>query len=116
MNSRKLRKFGRKKGPRRSFLKGLMYNLIMEGRIKTTEARAKEIKPRVERLVTLAKKNDLPSLRLLIARLPDKNSAMKLYNEIAPRYGERKGGYLRVIKTSVTRKRDGANQAVIEFV
>lgn len=109
------RKFGRKKGRRRAFLKVLMHNLIMRERIETTDARAKEIRPRVEKLVTLAKKQNLASLRLLLARLP-KESAQKLYYEVAPRYAARKGGYLRIIKTAKRRKRDAARMAVIEFV
>ena len=104
-----------KKGQRRSFVKILMHNLIMQRRIETTEARAKEIKPKVERLVTIAKKNDLAALRLLMKRIP-KDSAYKLYHEIAPGYKERKGGYLRVVKTSAIRKRDAAKKAIIEFV
>lgn len=116
MISRKARKFGRMSGARRSFLKGLMHNLIMEEKIKTTEARAKEIKPRVEKLVTLAKRKDVSSLRILIKRLPHKSSAYKLFNEIGPRYAERRGGYLRIVKTTEVRKRDAAPQAIIEFV
>lgn len=116
MISRKGRKFGRKVGRRRSFLKGLMHNLIMEEKIKTTEARAKEIKPRVEKLVTVAKRNDVVSLRILIQRLPHRSSAYKLFNEIGPRYAERRGGYLRIMKTAAVRKRDAASQAIIEFV
>ena len=114
-HSKKGRKLGLKRGQRKSFLKILMHNLIMENRIETTEARAKEIKPKVERLVTIAKKNDLAALRLLLERIP-KDSAYKLYHEIAPQYKNRKGGYLRVIKTTKARKRDAARQAIIEFV
>lgn len=109
------RKFGRTSGKRRSFISGLMNNLIMENAIVTTPARAKEIKPKVEKLVTLAKKNNLATLRLLISRLP-KASAMKLYHELAPKYKERNGGYLRIIKLSNVRKRDAAEQVKIEFV
>lgn len=109
------RKFSRMRGQRRAFIKGLEQNLIMENRITTTEARAKEIKPKVEKLVTLAKNNNLASMRLLLTRLP-KEAALKLYYEVAPRYKERKGGYLRIIKTSDYRKRDAAKQAIIEFV
>ena len=92
-----------------------MHNLIMEKRVETTEARAKEIKPKVERLITIAKKNDLAALRLLMERIP-KDSAYKLYHEIAPGYKERKGGYLRVVKTAKTRKRDASRLAIVEFV
>lgn len=109
------RKFGRVRGRRRSFIAGLIHNLVMKERIKTTEARAKEIRPRVEKLITLAKKQNLASLRVLKARLPEK-SANKLYYEIAPRYESRHGGYLRILKTVVRRKRDAAPIAIIEFV
>ncbi len=104
-----------KRGQRKSFVRILMHNLIMEKRVETTEARAKEIKPKVERLITIAKKNDLAALRLLMERIP-KDSAYKLYHEIAPGYKERKGGYLRVVKTAKTRKRDASRLAIVEFV
>lgn len=109
------RKFGRTRGPRKSFVKGLLCNLIMEGKIKTTPARAKEIKPKVEKLVTLGKKQNLASHRLLIARVPEK-AANKVYYELAPKYKERKGGYTRIVKLGTFRKRDAAAQVRIEFV
>ncbi|MDP2629173.1 MAG: 50S ribosomal protein L17 [Candidatus Harrisonbacteria bacterium] len=110
-----MRKFGRKKGQRAMFIQGLANNLIMSGRIQTTEARAKAIRPVVERLVSTAKKNDLASFRRLLSKLP-KQSAEKLYYEIAPKYKEREGGYLRITKVDSRRKRDAAEQSVIEFV
>ena len=85
------------------------------GKIKTTTARAKELRPLVERLVSLAKKQNLAGLRLLLSKLPV-SSANKLYYEIAPRYKERVGGYLRILKSAARRKRDAAKQAIIEFV
>lgn len=109
------RKFGRVRGRRKAFLKTLEHNLIIKERINTTEARAKELRPLVERLVSLAKKNNLASLRLLLSRLP-KASASKLYYEIAPRYQNRAGGYLRILKTAKVRKRDAVKQAIIEFI
>lgn len=109
------RKFGRIQGRRRSFIQGLLNNLVAEERMKTTPARAKEIKPKIEKLVTLAKKQNLASLRLLISRIP-KASATKLYYEIAPKYKDRNGGYTRIIKLGTSRKRDAAEQVVIEFV
>ena len=87
----------------------------MEGGIMTTPARAKEIKPKVEKMVTLAKRNNLSALRLLMARLP-KQAATKLYYEVAPKYKDRKGGYTRIIKTAISRKRDAAPQVRIEFI
>lgn len=83
--------------------------------MKTTVARAKEIKPRTEKLVTLGRRQTLASLRILNSRLPEK-SASKMYYEIAPRYKDKKGGYLRIVKLMGARKRDAAFQVLIEFV
>lgn len=110
-----MRKFGRKTGQRRAFKKSLASNLIMQERIETTSARAKELRPMVEKMITTAKKNDLASLRTLLSQLP-KQSATKMYYEIAPRYKDRKGGYTRILKTEKRRKRDGVELSVIEFV
>jgi large subunit ribosomal protein L17 len=110
-----MRKFHRLKGRRRAFLKSLMHNLILKQKIETTIARAKEIRPKVERLVSIAKKQNLAALRILFMKLP-KASANKLFYDIAPRYKDRKGGYLRIIKSAKTRKRDGTEMAVIQFI
>ena len=110
-----MRKFHFKRGRRRLFINKLANNLVLHEKMETTVARAKEIKPLVERLTTIAKKQNLASLRILLAKLP-KVSAQKLFYEIAPRYKERSGGYLRIIKEAKTRKRDGAALAIIEFV
>jgi large subunit ribosomal protein L17 len=110
-----MRKFHKKRGPRKLFFKTLAHNLIMKGRIETTEAKAKEIRPRVEKAITLAKKNNIASLRLLLARFT-KDSANKLFYEIAPKYKERNSGYLRILKIGGQRKRDAATKALIEFV
>ena len=109
-------KFHKKTGPRKSFIKSLMHNLIMKGSMQTTLDRARETRSAVERLITLAKRQDVAHLRMLISRLPHKISACKLFYEIAPRYAERHGGYTRIVKQSVARKRDGAAVALIEFV
>jgi len=103
-------------GERRSFMKGLMHNLVMHGSMATTVERAKSVRIAIEKLVTVAKKQDVAHLRILISRLPHKNSAEKLFYEIAPRYKERSGGYTRIIKQGLNRKRDGAATALIEFV
>ena len=83
--------------------------------METTDVRAREIRPIVEKLLTIARRHEIKNLRLLLSRLP-KESAMKLYNEIAPKYVDRKGGYTRIVKGMETRKRDGARMATIEFV
>jgi len=103
------------RGQRNSFVSGLIHNFVMKEKIKTTEARAKEIRPKVEKLVTLAKKQNIASLRVLKSRLPEL-SANKLYYEIAPKFSSRQGGYVRIIKTAVRRKRDAAPMSVIEFI
>lgn len=104
------------RGKRRAFLRGLASNLIRDERIETTEARAKAIRPVVERFVTIAKKQDLAARRLLLSRLHDKGIVEKLYGDIASRYGSRNGGYLRIVKSMKARKRDGSAIATIEFV
>lgn len=115
-HSKQGRKFHRTKGLRKSFLRNLASDLIRSGRIETTEARAKEIRPMVERFVTFAKRQTLASRRELVSRLHNKKVVQKLYEEIGPRYGNRSGGYLRIIKSGKSRKRDGGRLATIEFV
>jgi large subunit ribosomal protein L17 len=109
------RKFHRKKGQRRMFLRNLMVNLALEKKIETTETRAKEIRGKMEKMITLGKKQNLPSLRLLISRL-GKKAAFEIYNNISPKFKERPGGYLRIIKSPYLRKRDSSKTALIEFV
>ena len=109
------RKFGRKMGERRAFKKGLAANLIIRRRMTTTEARAKEVRPIVERYVSYAKRQDVASIRLLLSKLP-KGAVYTLYYDIAPKYRERKGGYTRITKLAKRRVHDAAQMAVIEFV
>ena len=104
-----------KRGPRKAFLKILAANLIQKEKISTTEARAKEIKSVVERLITYGKRQDLAALRILIQKLP-KAAAYKLYHEIAPRYLDRKGGYTRIVKIAKRRVHDASKMVIIEFV
>lgn len=112
----KNKKFHRKKGQRIALLKGLLNNLILKEKIQTTEVKAKTLKSKAEKLITIAKKQNISALRTATARLSNKKSAYKLYHEIAPRYSQRQGGYLRVIKSAKVRKGDGAKMAVLEFV
>jgi large subunit ribosomal protein L17 len=110
------RKFHRLKGQRVSFVRNLANDLIRSGAIETTEIRAKHIRPVVEKLVTIAKKQTLASRRLIEKRVHNEKITVKLYNELGPRYAERRGGYLRITKLAETRKRDGTRMARIEFV
>ena len=113
---KKGKKFHRVTGRRRSFLRNLINNLIRDEQIETTEARAKAIRPLMEKLVTIGKKQNLAARRLLLGRLHNKDIVEKLYGELVPRYQERAGGYLRVVKSAKARKRDGVRTATIEFV
>lgn len=108
------RKFGRKRNQRRALLKSLAYSLALKGKIKTTEAKAKELRPFMEKLITLGKKETLASKRLLTSRVGEE-AANKIAKDLAPAYKSRAGGYIRITKM-VRRKSDGAPQAIIEFV
>ncbi|OGG43911.1 50S ribosomal protein L17 [Candidatus Jorgensenbacteria bacterium RIFCSPLOWO2_12_FULL_42_11] len=99
----------------KAFLKILANNLILREKIETTESRAKALRPFVERLVSYGKKQNLAAYRLLLKKMTQVASD-KVYYELAPRYKERPGGYLRIIKHSLTRKNDGAKLVTVEFV
>ena len=110
------RKFGRVKNQRNALMKGLALNLIKKEKIMTTEAKAKELRPYVEKLVTRAKQNTVYGKRLINARLYNSATEVsKLFNTIAPKYSERAGGYTRITKLP-RRLSDGSAMAVIEFV
>ena len=112
---RLVKHFSRKSGPRKALIRGLMNSLVEHGRIKTTVARAKEVRRHIEKAVTLGKKGDLNAIRLLVARLANKDLALSLVKEISPRFKDRNGGYTRVIKIG-RRPGDTAEMAFLEFV
>lgn len=97
-------------------MRNLTNDLIRAGRIETTEVRAKAIRPQAERLVTFAKKQTLAARRIILSRVHNEKIAEKLISDLGPRYAERHGGYLRIIKLAKSRKRDGTRMAKIEFV
>ena len=107
--------FARKSGPLKALIRGLMNSVIEHGRIKTTVVKAKEVRRHVEKAVTLAKKDDLNSIRLLISRLANPENALSLVKNVAPRFKDRDGGYMRVIKIG-RRPGDTAEMAYLEFV
>ena len=111
---KKNRKFGRTADYRKAFVSNLANSLILKERITTTEARAKEMRPFVEKMVNAAKKETLAGRRLLLKKLTPK-SVDKLFKDLAPRFKEQSGGYLRILKI-ISRKNDGAKMALIEFV
>ncbi len=112
---KKGRKLGRKNGNRRALLMNLASQLVIHKRIKTTDAKAKELRSFIEPLITFAKKNDLHSRRMVLKKLPNKNVVNILFNEIAPTYVDRPGGYTRIIKLGY-RDNDRAPVSIVEFV
>jgi large subunit ribosomal protein L17 len=115
-HSNNKRKFGRDKNQKKALLNSLALNLIVRGKIKTTEPKAKELRPFIEKLVTKAKKGDMATRRVVISKLSNRSKEVKkLFEVIAPKYIDQKGGYTRVLKLGA-RKSDGALMAIIEFV
>ncbi len=109
------RKLQRTSAHRTALFRNMSAALIKHEQITTTVAKAKELRPYVEKLVTLAKRGGLANRRLAMARLMDETQLAKLFNTLAPRYEARSGGYTRVIKAGF-RASDAAAMAVIEFV
>ncbi|MBU4350821.1 50S ribosomal protein L17 [Candidatus Parcubacteria bacterium] len=115
MNRRgKGRQLSLKKDQRNALLKILAGNVILKERIKTTKAKAKEVAPFIEKLITRAKKQDLNSRRILRSLVSEK-AATKLFKELGPRYLQRKGGYTRIIKLG-PRFSDSSQMAILELV
>ncbi|MBU6232107.1 MAG: 50S ribosomal protein L17 [Patescibacteria group bacterium] len=110
-----VRKFGREKNQRHALMQSLARNLIRDSRIKTTTAKAKELRPMIEKLVTKAKSATIASRRLINARIKSPSDTKKLIDTIAPKYKGRNGGYTRIIKLP-NRELDGSPMSVIEFV
>jgi large subunit ribosomal protein L17 len=110
------RHLGRNSSHRTALFRNLTRALFEHDRIITTVEKAKEVRRFVEKLITLAKRNTLHARRLCLARLPDKEAVTKLFNEIAPRYKDRPGGYTRVIKRHERRLGDGGHTAFLELL
>ncbi|MEL6803402.1 MAG: 50S ribosomal protein L17 [Bacteroidota bacterium] len=115
-HANKNRTLSRTRRGRTALLRGLAAALITEGKIKTTEAKAKELRPFTERLVTYGKKGTIAARRQAASALGEPQDAViqKLFDELAPKYSERSGGYTRIIK--VGRTSAGRDEAVIELV
>ena len=109
------RKLQRKTGHRKALFRNMAAALIKHEQIMTTAPKAKELRPYVEKLITLAKRGGLSNRRLAMSRLGDETQLKKLFDVLAERYGDRDGGYTRVIKAGY-RGSDAAQMAVIEFV
>ena len=112
---KKGRKLSRTASHRRATLRNMAASLFLHERIETTTAKAKELRPFAERLITLARRGDLHARRLAAAKIGDREVVGKLFDELGPRYAERPGGYTRILKLGA-RKGDAADMSLIELV
>jgi large subunit ribosomal protein L17 len=109
-------KLSRDSAHRRALMRNLCREVVEHERIRTSQAKAKAVKPRVEKLITLAKRGDLHARRQVLSELgQDKFLAHKLFEEIAPRYAERPGGYTRIVKLG-PRRSDSTEMVLLELV
>ena len=108
-------KLGRNTSHRRALLRNLVTSLIVEERIETTATKAKAIKPHVEKMITLGKKGSVAARRQAAAYLMTSEAVDKLFATISPRFGDREGGYLRIVRTGF-RPGDGGEKAFIELL
>ncbi len=109
------RKLGRTSDHRRAMLRGMVTYLFENGQIETTVTRAKEVRAVAEKMITLGKENTLHSKRQVFSYVTKESVARKVFDEIAPRYEDRPGGYTRIIRTG-PRRGDAAEMAIIELV
>jgi len=110
------RKLSRKQGPRLALFKNLTVAVIRHERVKTTEAKAKEVQGRVERVITLAKRGDLAARRTVVSEFPNEPLVIKkLFDEIAPKYADRTSGFTRIVRIG-QRQGDAAEIVQLELV
>jgi large subunit ribosomal protein L17 len=109
------KKLGRDSAHRRALYANLVCSLIEHGRVKTTEAKAKAVKPLAEQMITLGKRGDLAARRLAISRLRSVDAVHLLFSEVAPRFADRPGGYARIVKIG-PRPGDAADMVYLELV
>lgn len=109
------RKLGRPTAHRRAMLRNLTTSLLENGKIRTTETRAKEVKRMADKMITLGKKNTLHTKRQALSYITKREVVTKLFDEIAPKYQSRNGGYTRIVKIG-PRRGDAAEMAVLELV
>jgi large subunit ribosomal protein L17 len=109
------RKLGRTSSHRRALLRSLATSLFRHERIRTTVPKAKELRPFAEKLITLARRDDLHSRRLVLRHVQDKEVVKKLFGKLAPRFASRPGGYTRTLRLG-PRQGDGADLAIVELI
>lgn len=108
-------KLGRNPSHRRALLRNLVTSVVVEDRVETTVAKAKAVRPLVEKMITLGKRGDVHARRQAAAFLMTPDSVSRLFATVAPRYGDRNGGYLRIVRTGF-RQGDGGEKAMIELL
>src|SRR5271156_2902751 len=108
-------KLGRNTSHRRALLRNLVTSIFLEDRVHPTITKAKAVRPHVEKLITLGKKGDVHSRRQALAFLQTREAVTRLFDTVAPRYGDRNGGYLRIVRTGF-QQGDGAEKAFIELL
>ena len=108
-------KLGRNTSHRNALLRNLVTSVIVEDRVETTVAKAKAVRPHVEKMITLGKKGDVHARRQALSFLRTDDAVARLFDTVAPRYGDRQGGYLRIVRTGF-QKGDGAEKAFIELL
>jgi large subunit ribosomal protein L17 len=108
-------KLGRNTSHRRALLRNLVTSILMEDRVVTTVTKAKAVRPHVEKMITLGKRGDLHARRQAHAFLMTDEAVARLFETVAPRYGDRQGGYLRIVRVGF-RKGDGGETAFIELL
>lgn len=109
------RNLGRNSSQRRALLRNMTTSVLKYGKVETTEPKAKEVRRIVEKMITLGKQGDLAAYRQALAYLTEEDVAKKLFDEIAPKYEERQGGYTRVVKAGY-RRGDSTPMAIVELV
>ena len=108
-------KLGRNTSHRSALLRNLTTSVIISDRVETTVAKAKAVRPHVEKMITLGKKGDVHARRQALSFLRTDDAVKRLFDTVAPRYGDRQGGYLRIVRTGF-QKGDGAEKAFIELL
>lgn len=110
-----MRKLGRTSDHRKAMLRAMVTFLLDNGKIETTVSRAKEVRSEAEKMITLGKRGDLHAKRQVFAYVTKESVSKKLFDEIAPKYADRNGGYTRIVRLG-TRRGDAAEMAMIELV
>ena len=114
-HGKKIAKLGRDRSHRKAMMRNMVTSLLAHEHVSTTNAKGKELKRQTEHMITFAKCGDLHSRRQVLRKIADKSVVRKLFDELGPRYSERKGGYTRLVKIG-PRRGDGAEMCIVELV